>query len=373
MQDGATESDPAQPASVVDDDRDPRNMPTWGGDVVIAATGVRRIHGQDAGVQDADLEVPRGTIVGLVGPSGSGKTTMVRLILGVYPPDAGELSVFGKRPMAFDADDRRRIGYLPQSSLLYPDLSLRHNLNFVASLYGLPWRSRWWPKGKAGKRARARIDEALGLVDLQDRQGVRLGNSSGGERRRLALAAAMVHEPELLVLDEPTAGVDPVLRRRLWDQFKALRDDGRTVFVTTQYVNEAAHCDLVAVLMDGRILLVDTPEGLRRTAYSGELVDIELDRAVPDGELEGVSHVDGVRRLHERVGWRKLRYVVRSAEDTIPDLVAWFQDRGVTVETAAPFEASFDDVFVALVEDHRERKREEEQTSVSEEERSSHA
>lgn len=245
---------------------------------VIHAHRVRRFHGAEPdakGVTDVQLRVPRGSIFGLVGPSGAGKTTTVRLVLGVYPPDDGDLAVFGRPPSDFTDADQRRIGYLPQLSLLYPQLSLRHNLQFVASLYGMPWRARWWPGLRGSRRARSRVRQVLDMVELGDHQRTRLAQASGGEQRRLALAAAMVHDPELLVLDEPTAGVDPVLRERLWDHFDELRREGRTVFVTTQYVSEADRCDLVALLVEGRILHVDTPQGLRRTASLG--ADATLD------------------------------------------------------------------------------------------------
>lgn len=243
-------------------------------DPIVQVAGASLTFGGDAGLHHLDLDVPGGTIFGIVGPSGSGKTTAVRLILGTATPEAGEVTVFGRPPSEFDRDDRRRMGYLPQSSALYPELSLRHNLNLAASLYGLPWRSKLWPT-KRGKAARRRVEGALDLVDLRDQQRTKLRDASGGEQRRIGLAAALVHDPDVLVLDEPTAGIDPVLRRRIWDHLAALRDEGVTIIVTTQYVEEAADCDLVAVLVDGRTLAVDTPEGLRRRAFR--------DGPAPDG------------------------------------------------------------------------------------------
>lgn len=236
----------------------------------VVAEGVQRAFDADNGIHDLDLRVPPGVVLGLIGPSGAGKTTAVRLLLGVDAPDAGRIEVLGKDPRTFRSRDRRRIGYLPQSTVLYPQLSLRHNLNFVASLYGMPWRARYWPKRRRGREARRRIDEILELVGLSESQSLRLADASGGEQRRLALAGALVHDPELLVLDEPTAGIDPLLRRGLWDEFARLRDEGHTLIVTTQYVDEAANCDLVAMLVDGRILRVDTPDGLRRAAFGND-------------------------------------------------------------------------------------------------------
>jgi ABC-2 type transport system ATP-binding protein len=243
---------------------------------VVLATGVERVFDEGQGLRGLDLEVPPGVIFGVVGPSGAGKSTAVRLILAADTPTDGELWVFGRRPADFTRDDRRRIGFLPQSSVLYPDLSLRHNLDLAASMYGVPARSRFLALGRQRRQARRRIDDILDFLDLGDAQRTRLGDASGGEQRRLGLAAALVHEPELLVLDEPTTGVDPVLRRRIWDRLTDLRDGGTTVFVTTQYLDEATNCDLVALLVDGRVLSCASPQVLREQAFGADPIDHDL-------------------------------------------------------------------------------------------------
>ncbi len=239
--------------------------------LVVASEVTRRFHGA-GGVRDMNLQVPPGRIVGLVGPSGSGKTTAVRLLLGIDRPERGRIAVLDREPTSFTRSDQRRIGYLPQHGALYSELSMRHNLQMMASLYGMPWRSRWLP-GERARDARQRIQHLVDLLDLGDVQGTRLRDASGGEQRRLALAAAMVHEPALLVLDEPTTGIDPVLRRRLWEHFTALRDEGTTLLITTQYVTEAVHCDLIAMLVDGQIMAFGSPDDLRRQAFGEHVPD----------------------------------------------------------------------------------------------------
>jgi ABC-2 type transport system ATP-binding protein len=234
---------------------------------VIVTTGVRRVFSEGQGLRSLELTVPPGSIFGVVGPSGSGKSTAVRLLLGADQPTDGDVWVLGRRPADFSRDDRRRIGYLPQSTVLYPELTLRHNLDLAASMYGVPARSRLLSFGKRRRAARRRIDDLLDFLELRGSQRTRLADASGGEQRRLGLAAALVHGPELLILDEPTTGVDPVLRRRIWDRLHELRDEGTTIFVTTQYVDEAANCDLVAFILDGRVLTVGTPDELRREAF----------------------------------------------------------------------------------------------------------
>jgi ABC-2 type transport system ATP-binding protein len=258
---------------------------------VIVAAGVERMFGPDQGLRSLDLSVPRGSIFGIIGPSGAGKSTAVRLLLGAEQPTAGDVFVFGRRPDEFTREDRRRMGFLPQMSVLYPDLSLRHNLDLAASMYGVPGRSRLLTFGKARRGARQRIDDILSFLDLDESQRTRLGDASGGEQRRLGLAAAMVHEPDLLILDEPTTGVDPVLRRKIWERLRTLRDEGTTVFVTTQYLDEANHCDLVALLADGRVVTCESPAALRTEAFGPDPAD-------PDATFDDVF-VELVRR-HRR-------------------------------------------------------------------------
>lgn len=224
----------------------------------VRARNLTHAFAEGVGVWEIDLDVDPGTIFGFIGPSGSGKTTTIRLLTGVIAPDAGEITIFGKAPARFDQSDRAKLGYMPQLSVMYPHLTIWENMVFAASLFGM---------GRS--RRKSRIMEELKAVELDDARSRRLGDASGGMQRRAALAATLVHDPELLFLDEPTAGIDPILRRKIWDRLAELRDQGRTLFITTQYVGEAAYCDRVGVLAEGRLIAVDTPDGLRREAYGG--------------------------------------------------------------------------------------------------------
>jgi ABC-2 type transport system ATP-binding protein len=219
-------------------------------------SGVEKTFDDKVAVRDVTLDIPPGAILGLIGPSGCGKTTLLRLLMGLHRPTEGEVRLFGENPLEASAALRQRVGYMPQHSVLFPNLSLETNLSFAAALYGVRWRRR-----------RARLHELLEFVELLEHRHTLLAHASGGMQRRLSLAATLVHEPELIVLDEPTAGVDPLLRSRFWERFRQLRDEGRSLVVTTQYVGEAAECDQVAVLVDGMLLAVDTPSGLVRRAY----------------------------------------------------------------------------------------------------------
>ena len=311
--------------------------PSVEGDPVVRARALTRTFADGVGVHELDLEVEPGTIFGFIGPSGSGKTTTIRLMTGILPPESGELTVFGKAPVDFTQADRGRLGYMPQLSVLYPHLSIWENLGFSASLFGMPWRGR-----------RARMMEQLRLVELDDARKRLLRDSSGGMQRRLALAATLIHNPDLLFLDEPTAGIDPILRRKVWDHFVQLREEGRTLFITTQYVGEAAYCDRVGVLAEGRLIAVDTPDGLRRQAFGGEVLDVVFARPLLGPQLDQLAEVASAVRA-DRIGSHEVRLVVADAGEVSPRVTEWATEAGVEVESVEPYLPAFDDVFVELV------------------------
>jgi len=289
-------------------------------------------------VFDLDLVVPKGTILGVVGPSGAGKTTTIRLITGALKPSAGEIRVLGQDPAHFPRPTRERIGYMPQQFALYPDLTADENVDFVASLFGMLWRRR-----------RRRVREVLQLVGLWEARGRRAGQLSGGMQRRLELACALVHEPILLLLDEPTAGIDPILRKVVWEELERLRDTGRTLLVTTQYVTEAEQCDAVALIAGGRLVALGSPMDLRRRASGGDLIEIETAAAFDPEPLAGEQGIRGVRST----GSRRFVVVADDAGTTTPlldDLVAAAGGRLVSARQIHP---TFDEVFTTLVERDR--------------------
>jgi ABC-2 type transport system ATP-binding protein len=289
-------------------------------------------------VDGVSLEFEPGQIVGLVGPSGSGKTTTIRLILGLFRPSSGTVRVYGKNPADFSRRDREAIGYLPQHFLLYPELSVAENLEFAAATYGLGWLAR-----------RERIRELLhkvGLTDARDRLASQL---SGGMQRRLALASALLHDPSFLVLDEPTAGIDPLLRADLWSWFRELRDEGRTLIVSTQYVSEAEHCDHVALINAGRLAAFGSPSELRRLAYGGDHVRVavpDLDRSLASQILHFPLVVSG-----HREGDDELLLVVEDAGRAIPLITERLRDQGHPVSAIEKHQESFEQVFVQLLKE----------------------
>jgi ABC-2 type transport system ATP-binding protein len=308
---------------------------------VIAAQQVEHAFADNVGVFDLNFTVPLGTIFGLIGPSGSGKTTTVRLLTGVYPPQKGELRVLGAVPSRFRTSMRERIGYMPQQFVLYPNLTVWENLNFVASMYGMPYFRR-----------KGRLKELLEVVQLTDARDRLASKLSGGMQRRLSLACALAHNPALVFLDEPTAGIDPILRARFWEMFRRLRDEGHSFFITTQYIGEAAYCDLVGVMREGRLLYVDTPEGLRRTALGGEVIKIVVEPQQSRVAAAALQRHDLVGEVRLSRGTPGLLYVyVDDAGPALPVLLNELNAQpGVDVRQAEEYQPPFDDIFVALME-----------------------
>jgi len=288
-------------------------------------------------VQDINLDIPHGLIFGFVGPSGSGKTTTIRMLTGIYAPTEGEIRVMGKAPTRFSRQDRENIGYMPQHFVLYPDLNVGENMNFAASIYGVS-------RGRS-----KRMHELLDFVELEDDRRKLARKLSGGMQRRLSLAATLIHDPDLLFLDEPTAGIDPVLRRKFWDYFEELRNKGKTLFVTTQYVGEAASCDLVGVMGEGKLLVVDTPVGLRKKALGGDVVILKTKERIHYEHLTAINKLPCVLRNIERPSEAEARIVVDDASTAIPDIMECCAQVDLTVDSIQEYLPPFDDIFVALI------------------------
>ena len=306
-------------------------------DSVISVKHLTKKFGDEFAVQDVSFEVPRASIFGFIGPSGSGKTTTVRLLTGVYAPTDGDVSVLDRNPANFSQGERARLGYMPQLFVLYPTLTVWENLNFAASLYGM------------GLFRRKRLVGALKFVELYEHRGKLARNISGGMLRRLSLAATLVHNPQLLFLDEPTAGIDPVLRRKFWDHFRELKNEGRTIFVTTQYVSEADNCDLVGVQDKGKLLLVDTPQGIRHRAYGGDMVDFRTTQPFSFQSEGLLRSLPFVRAKTVRTGPDSMRIIVDQADIDTAELMRWAQKQNIQVKTVEEYMPPFEDVFVELV------------------------
>lgn len=301
----------------------------------VVVDGAHKRFGKVVAVEGISLSVPAGTIVGLIGPSGAGKTTTVRLLTGALTPDRGTVRVLGEEPRHFRRQTRAIIGYMPQQFTLYPDLTAAENVDFMASMFGLLWLRR-----------RRRVREALQTVDLWEARGRRASALSGGMQRRLELACALVHEPTIYFLDEPTAGVDPLLRGRVWEELHRLKDTGRTLLVTTQYVNEAEECDSVALIAHGRLLALATPDNLRREAMGGDMIEVETTEPFDGEVLRKLPEVRNVRIQ----GPRSFQVVVDESGAATPSVMEAITAAGGDVAASREVRPSFDDVFAELVE-----------------------
>ncbi len=291
----------------------------------IKVEGLAKRFGAKTVVQDFDIEVPRGMIFGFLGPNGSGKTTTIRMLCGLLTPDAGRGTCLGFDILRQADEIKRRVGYMTQRFSLYEDLSVRENLEFVGRMYGL---------GRPRARA-AEIAERFGLAARRDQMA---GALSGGWKQRLALAACVLHEPELLLLDEPTAGVDPNARREFWEMIHDLAGEGVTVLVSTHYMDEAERCHRIAYLAWGRLLLVGSVaevvkgSGLTTWTVEGENLG-ELHRA-----LSGRPGVEMVAAFGPRL------HVTGTDPAALEAAIApWRDDPRYRW---APAEPSLEDVFI---------------------------
>lgn len=312
-------------------------VPTRVKDAAISAENLTKKFGDQVAVQDVSFSIPPGSIFGFIGPSGSGKTTTVRLLTGIYTPTEGRARVLGHNPAKFTQKERASYGYMPQLFVLYPTLTVWENLNFAASLYGMGFF-----RGK-------RMKDALEFVELYDDRHKLARHISGGMLRRLSLAATLIHNPQVLFLDEPTAGIDPVLRRKFWDRFRALKEQGRTLFITTQYVSESDNCDLVGVQSNGRLLMVDTPQGLRHRAYGGDMIDFSTTQEFDyrsEAKLRGLPFV---RPQSYRTGQNSMRIIVDDSSTATPQLLTWAKEQDVDVKAMEDYTPNFEDVFFELV------------------------
>jgi ABC-2 type transport system ATP-binding protein len=307
---------------------------------IISAAGLTRAFDDHVAVDNLTFDVQPGTILGVVGPSGSGKTTTIRMLTGTLGRTSGEIQVLGEDPMNFTRRTRGRIAYMPQLFSLYEDLSAQENVGFVAALYGIgPFKRR------------KLIRRALEVVDLHDARHRLARDLSGGMQRRLELACALVHSPDVLFVDEPTAGIDPLLRQSIWDELRELSDEGRTLLVTTQYVSEAEYCDRVALIVDGALVALDEPEALRQMVFGGDVLQIDTARAV-DPEL--LTSIDGVTAVRQTAP-RQLMATVEDAGSLTPRIIDALRAGGVEVVGIQEHQPTFDEVFTSLVEQRRGR------------------
>ena len=303
-------------------------------DIAIRAQGLAKSFGPVRAVQAVDFAVARGEIFGLVGPDGAGKTTIMRMLAGVLRPDAGELYVDGVDVAAEAERAKLRLSYMPQRFGLYEDLTVAENIFFYGELFAVPREER---------RARgAELLAAAGLAAFQRRLA---GQLSGGMKQKLGLVCALIHTPQVLLLDEPTTGVDPVSRRDFWAILYTLRERGVTILLSTAYMDEAERCSRLALLHGGKIRHCDTPARLKEGMPGALFAIVAPDPRALRAALSGQPGVLGVLLMGDRVHVR-----VDDAARRLPELQRLLADRGVAAASLQPAEPGIEDVFVALLD-----------------------
>ncbi len=283
-------------------------------------------------VDGISFTVRRGEIFGFLGPNGAGKTTTIRMLLGLLAPTAGKATVLGLDVVRHKTQVRQRIGYMSQRFSLYNDLTVAENLNFFGGTYSV-----------RGDQLQARKAYVLEMAGLAGRERELTVNLSGGWRQRLALGCAILHEPEMLFLDEPTAGVDPISRREFWNLLYLLADQGRTIFVTTHYMDEAEHCHRLAFIQNGRLVALGSPEEIKASEMQGQV--LEMDCAAPEAAMGHLREAD----LFEEVSlYGALIHVVSSdPERHRLQIAEMLEAEGIAVRDIAIISPSLEDVFIA--------------------------
>lgn len=300
---------------------------------VLSIHGVSKTYGAVTAVNNCTLSVDKGEMFALVGPDGAGKTTVIRMLCGIVPPSSGRLSVLGFDVLTQLDDVKKRIGYLSQKFSLYGDLTIDENIEFFAEIHGL----------RDYNDRRNELLEFTRLTPFRDRLAEKL---SGGMKQKLALACTLIHTPEIIFLDEPTTGVDPVSRRDFWKVLAALLKTGITIVMTTPYLDEAERCSRVALMNNGSILMTDTPSALKKV-MNGDVIEIVCtDIRRTFALLKQHSAVQEVQAFGDRVN-----IVAGSAEQTMPSILALLNEHSIAVAEWRVVTPSLENVFISLLTD----------------------
>ncbi|MDR7420251.1 MAG: ABC transporter ATP-binding protein [Armatimonadota bacterium] len=307
-------------------------------ELVVEARGLTKRFDDFVAVDHVDLDIAAGEIFGFLGPNGSGKTTTIRMLCGLMLPTEGSARVLGYDVARDPEPVKARIGYMNQRSGLYNDMTAEELLHFYGRIYGMPRSLR-----------RQAVEAWLDRAGLTDRSRDLIGTLSGGWRQRLALGCAVLHRPELLLLDEPTSGTDPVQRREFWELIYQLADEGTTVLVTTHYMDEAEHCATLAFIHAGRIIARGTPTGIKTGMMRGGVLEI-----VAEPWMQAMALLRDFPLVREAALHGVAIHV--AADDpagAAPAVAAFLRGRSITVHRVEPRAPSLEDVFVSLVEPER--------------------
>jgi ABC-2 type transport system ATP-binding protein len=296
--------------------------------------------GDFVAVDHVNLEVRRGEIFGFLGPNGAGKSTTIRMLCGLLLPTSGSATVGGLDVMTQSEDIKQHIGYMSQKFSLYDDLTVEENIDFFSGIYGVP-RAR-----RAERKA-----YVLKMAGIEERRSSLTRLLSGGWKQRLALGCAILHEPPILFLDEPTSGVDPIARRTFWDLIYQLSAAGNTIFVSTHYMDEAEYCHRLALMYRGKIIALGTPAELKQSLEGHYLLRLEASDVF--GSMQALEKLEGISDVAVFGGG--LHLTVSDVSQAIPQIRAALEKAGIAITVLEPIQPSMEDVFVAMIE-QEERK-----------------
>jgi len=299
--------------------------------------------GDFAALDDVSFNVGRGEIMGFLGPNGAGKSTLIRVLCGLLRPSSGRAVVAGIDITDDPEAVRRRIGYMSQKFSLYSDLSVVENLRFFGGIYGV-----------SPQTIAERVAFAVEMAGLRGRETALVSELAGGWKQRLALGCAILHQPAVLFLDEPTSGVDPSSRRRFWNLIHDLSADGVSVLVSTHYMDEAEYCMRIAMIAAGRLIALGTPHDLKRQSIGGELVELECDNV--GAAIDLVAQMPAVRDV--AVFGNSLHLLVDEADSIAPEVCARLAGHGLTGARARRIAPSMEDMFVHLVRSAKSQREE---------------
>jgi len=305
----------------------------------IIAQNLTKRFGDFTAVNNVSFEVDRGEIFGFLGPNGSGKTTSIRMMLGLMKPTSGSVEVLNMNVNESASKIRPRVGYMSQRFSLYNDLSVMQNLKFYGAAYGL-----------SNSELQASINDALVRAGLEGREDAKTKDLSGGWRQRLALSAAILHRPEVIFLDEPTAGVDPVSRRAFWDLLYKLISEGITVFVTTHYMDEAEHCGRLAFIQHGNIIAHGSPADIKSQMMSGDVLEIAPSNAVEAVKIMRTAKESGAIPIEEVELYGSLVHIVApDMKKHQSDIKKLLNENNISVGHMSVIEPSLEDVFISAM------------------------
>ncbi|MHB8109165.1 MAG: ABC transporter ATP-binding protein [Syntrophorhabdaceae bacterium] len=302
-------------------------------DMAVTVKGLTRTFGQFRAVDDIDLTITRGEVFGFLGPNGAGKSTTIRMLCGLLLPSAGTGTVGGFDIMTQSEEIKKNIGYMSQRFSLYDDLTIEENIDFFSGIYGVP-----------DAKKNERKEWVLTMADISDMRKAITRTMASGFKQRLALGCAVIHEPPIIFLDEPTSGVDPISRRRFWNLIYDLSSKGTTVFVTTHYLDEAEYCDRLALIYRGKIIAEGRPDTMKKEYMHKDILEISVSGIIDALDVLGKGGFDAA--LFGSV----IHATVDDAESAIPRIRSLLRSANIAVSDITSIRPSLEDVFVSLIE-----------------------